>query len=253
MSHDSECKRLRRTCLCVSCQRDDGGKCCDAHDPSGEHCPLAICMEYESERKKGMNHTKTVTPLTDEQRQFAEENANLIWWFINKHRLGFNDPEKRNDWYCDLAETFLIAVQKYRPEKGLFASFVHECMWLRTKQMLTFQNRQMRSKMIAVSMNAPVKDGSNTPLEDFLQTEYCSTEDAAVNRVYASEILTQIWPVLTKEHKEAVLAKAFYEDAQRSAAASIGITPSAFRQRIRYARLRIKEKVPLELQFQQDT
>lgn len=200
-----------------------------------------------------MSERKAITPLTDEQRQFAEKHANLIWWFINEHRLGFNDPEKRNDWYCDLAETFLIAVQRYRPEMGTFVNFVHACMWRKLKCCLTFQNRQMRSKMITVSMNAPIKDGSNTPLEDFLQTEYRSTEDAAVDHVYASEILTQIWPVLTKKHKEAVLAKAFYEEDWRKAAASIGINPFAFKQRIHYARLRIKEKVPLELQFQQDT
>lgn len=66
-----------------------------------------------------MSERKAITPLTDEQRQFAEKHANLIWWFINEHRLGFNDPEKRNDWYCDLAETFLIAVQRYRPEMDI--------------------------------------------------------------------------------------------------------------------------------------
>lgn len=55
MSHDSECKRLRRTCLCVSCQRDDGGKCCDMHDPSGEHCPLKSCTNYWSEKNKKEN------------------------------------------------------------------------------------------------------------------------------------------------------------------------------------------------------
>lgn len=49
MSHYSECKRERRHCLCVTCANDDGGKCCDKHDPGGGHCPLTICVDYKKE------------------------------------------------------------------------------------------------------------------------------------------------------------------------------------------------------------
>lgn len=184
-------------------------------------------------------------PLTDEQQRLAEKHAGLIWWFIHKYHLGFEDPEAQNDWYGEIAEAYLIAVHKYHAEKGSFSTFACACMQRHMKRCLTYRNQMKRSRMTRISLSQPVSSEYARTLEEFLPDQTVSVEDTVINRIYASEMLSQILAGLTDKHKEALLAKAHYEKDWKQAAKSLNLKPGTYKQRIFYARNRIR-KVFLE-------
>lgn len=180
-------------------------------------------------------------PLTDEQRKFAEEYAGLIWRFIRRHNLGFGNPELQNDWYGELAEAYLVAVKKYHPEVGPFSNFANGCMWRHMKSRLHLNNLPMRTRMITVSIDAPISAVDDRTLNDIVPDCHRSVEEMAIEHVFSEEMLTQIWPVLTDKLKAALRMRAYYEDDFRGAAARLNIKPDAFRARIFQARRRINE------------
>lgn len=186
--------------------------------------------------------------LTDEQRQFAAEHVGLIWQFINRFQLGFGDPELQNDWYGIIAEAYLYAVMRYDSARNTFEKFAFCCMYKGFKRELTYKNAKKRQATIIPFSHSP---NDALFIENISLALGETAEDIAVDRLACSDFITQASPFLTQKQRETFKILLAQEGDSVSAAACLGITPKTLYARILYARRRIKENAPPELQLQQ--
>ena len=110
---------------------------------------------------------RKISPLTPEEQQFAAENSNMIFDFMKKHRLNFQE------FYGMLACRYILSVRDWfsRPElhKWSFATIAYRSMnsayisWVRN------QNKE-KNKAILVSIDANITDEEHS--NDFISTFY---------------------------------------------------------------------------------
>ena len=106
-----------------------------------------------------------MNPLTDEQRQLAEQNHNLVHSFLKEYNL----PESQ--YYDIVIFGYLCAVQDYCENDSLkkysFTTIAWKCM----KRELSHHHNYLKAKKNAyetVSLFEPVSKGSNKQWQDVL-------------------------------------------------------------------------------------
>ena len=106
-----------------------------------------------------------MNPLTDEQRQLAEQNHNLVYSFLKEYNL----PESQ--YYDIVIFGYLCAIQDYcendKLKKYSFSTVAWKCM----KRELSHHNNYLKAKKNdyeTVSLYEPVVQGSNKQWQDVL-------------------------------------------------------------------------------------
>lgn len=111
---------------------------------------------------------RKISPLTPEEQQFAAENSNMIFDFMKKHNLPFQE------FYGMLACRYILSVRDWfsRPElhKWTFATIAYRAMhgtyatWVR-------QQKKAKNKANLLSLDACIYEDDNNS-DDFLSTFY---------------------------------------------------------------------------------
>lgn len=128
-----------------------------------------------------------MTPLTDEQKQFAEQNHNIIFKFMHDHGLPIwtSDEKTGTDWYGVCSIGYLKAVATFAKKKGVsFSSYAYKCM-LREIQ-IEFRSMKSQKRKVnfsPVSLNVPIskKDAEESViLMDVIRDDASSYEDTVI-------------------------------------------------------------------------
>lgn len=103
-----------------------------------------------------MSRRKPVEPLTQEERDFAQERHGLIYWFLNLNHLS------EDNWYDIIALGYLKAVKQWfrKPEiqRWSFKTIARIKMHDAYARQCEYLNRKMRSGFELVSLDAVTED-----------------------------------------------------------------------------------------------
>lgn len=143
--------------------------------------------------------------LSEEQRAFAEENHNLIYWYMNLKSLD------KDEWYGLLAIELCKAVTKYDPNRGQFSTYYKmRCDSLVSKERKKQQRkRSLEKKYLIENENTYVSDidvDDELLAMEMLESEYGNViklkaegytqseigEMLGVNQCTVSRILTKV-------------------------------------------------------------
>ena len=118
-------------------------------------------------REREMQMQRKISPLTPEEQKFAAENSNMIFDFMKKHNLPFQE------FYGMLACRYILSVRDWfsRPElhKWAFATIAYRAMhgtyatWVR-------QQYKAKNSATLVSLDSYICDDEHE--DDFLSTFY---------------------------------------------------------------------------------
>ena len=171
--------------------------------------------------------------LTDEQRKFAEVNHNLIYAFLNNHKLPMDD------WYGAAALGFCKAVVKYDPERTKqFSTFAFFVMLSEVRQIMR-RERNREGRLTVVSLDSPVGDGSLT-LGDVVGTDQDFMPDVELRAEVAAAIHS-----LTAEEKQLI---GFLQEGlkQKAIAKMLGISRALVSRRIKKIRTKFIDALYLQ-------
>jgi len=107
-----------------------------------------------------------ISALTDEQRVFAEENHRLIYSFLRKYHLPYEE------WYGVAAIGFCRAVTRFEPERGALSSFAYSVMLNDVREVM----RRAKKSIPVVSLQSELPGSDGMTLEDKLTNESCFME-----------------------------------------------------------------------------
>ena len=142
---------------------------------------------------------KEISPLTEEQKEFASENHALIYKFMHSHHLMEGDYDHTTDWYGICSIGFCKAVSTYNPEgNAQFSSYAYACM----ENELKMHFRHMGAKKIIheklkVSFERGIllEDSNEQSLENLIGEEKSADfEDDVIFRIRLQRSLETLSP-----------------------------------------------------------
>lgn len=137
---------------------------------------------------------KEYLPMTPEQQKLAADNCNLIYAYINRENLDFEE------WYGELAFALCRAAQIYDPSFGVtFSTLAWNCFMRRVKRVRWLACRSKRNLMQCVSLTWRTEEG------DELQIDLPDEEDPYEeidSRVAAENWTHNMRPHLRKKDPE---------------------------------------------------
>lgn len=130
--------------------------------------------------------------LTEEQRQFAENNHDLLLAFIGRNHL---DCEY---WYPILAERYCICVHLFDPSKGAsFSTYLYSSLKLALYQDYRSNNTQRRKlnhSLVSLNTEIPGNDESACELSDITEDTYHKGFDSFLcARDVLNDIITNLF------------------------------------------------------------
>jgi RNA polymerase sigma factor (sigma-70 family) len=132
--------------------------------------------------------------MTPEQQKLAADNCNLIYAYINRENLDFEE------WYGELAFALCRAAQIYDPSFGVtFSTLAWNCFMRRVKRVRWLACRSKRNLMQCVSLTWRTEEG------DELQIDLPDEEDPYEeidSRVAAENWTHNMLPHLKKKDPE---------------------------------------------------
>ena len=103
---------------------------------------------------------KEYEPMTPEQQKLAADNCNLIYAYINRENLDFEE------WYGELAFALCRAAQIYDPSFGVtFATLAWNCFMRRVKRVRWLACRSKRNLMQCVSLTWRTEEGEELQID----------------------------------------------------------------------------------------
>lgn len=105
--------------------------------------------------------SKTEVRIPEENRKLAEENHNLIYWFLKQYHL---DPE---EYYDIVALGYCYAAATYNPEKSKFSTYAHVAMHHKVAMHRRSQSAQ-KNTAILYSLEFSVSEDETLSLKDML-------------------------------------------------------------------------------------
>ena len=137
-------------------------------------------------------------PLTSEQRQFAEDNHDLVIRFLGYKRLNYDE------YYDILIFGFIRAVRKYLERSELQQySFNTIAYWAMRSDLINYYRKQDRQKRYAIIVNL---DSPVSHTERVIDT--IETADTTADDVLYDSLLNEIAEVLSVEQFEIIQMKA---------------------------------------------
>lgn len=108
--------------------------------------------------------------LTDEQRDMIENNHDLIYGFLKKYNLGFEE------WYFESAEGLCDAALTFDETKGKFSTYAFHCMSSRVFKKLDHEKRFYNGVKVSIDEPIECKDGGITIGDAIEDTDQCFDE-----------------------------------------------------------------------------
>ena len=140
----------------------------------------------------------TMQPLTLEQRQFAEDNHNLVYSFLRFKRLS------RDEYYDIIIFGYLRAVQKYfeRPELRQY-TFKTIADYSMKSDLYNYYRKLYRQKRYAyvVSLDNPAFADDNSMID-------IAVEDNTADTIAYEQLLQELSAILPKEQFSIIRMKA---------------------------------------------
>jgi RNA polymerase sporulation-specific sigma factor len=153
-------------------------------------------------------------PLTDEQKQFAEDNHSLIYKFLKQRNFTIDE-----EWYGAAAIGFTKAVATFNADKNIkFATYAYTCM---TNEILMGCRKLNREKSLVVcSLNDDITanddDGRTATLADIIPDKANRFDDVETALVFNS------WATKLSDREKRLIALTSYGMHQRDAAQLVG-------------------------------
>lgn len=170
--------------------------------------------------------------LTDEQRRLVEDNHDLIYWFMTKHKLDFDT------FYSYAAEGLCRAAAAYNTDKGEFSTFAHRCMLNAVRSYRKDKKRTTRDAagctIVSLQSKAVGSDGEEIEIGELLVSIEQDTDDW----IDAKDALKRIISALDSRSAKIVMMKA-YGYTNQEIADHIGVS----RERIRQIRVEAWKKI----------
>lgn len=185
-----------------------------------------------------MGRIKYNTPLTNEERIFAAENAHLIDWYIKNHQLSYDE------WYDVLAIVYLKSVKKWfvTPElhKYKFSTISEHALYYAVKKEYT--NRKREVEMVSLFQIVPGWD------EDITFMELITYEN--LNRIYLEGEVVNISldvkipeDVTATKSKEILALEAFLETNHKNICFKYDTSEEAKKKRVLFADYQKRHKL----------
>lgn len=174
--------------------------------------------------------------LTEEQRKLIEENHNLIYDYMVKHKLDFSD------YYDLLAIALCKAAIHYNFESSAFSTFAFACFRNACLVEHTSKNRQLkRSNGEIMSLNYEYsfsEDGSSCCLQDCLVDDF-DMEESICNKIDFENMSNVINKILTEQERYIVYSLFISKKTLQTIGDEFGIT----RERVRQIKAKAIEKI----------
>ena len=134
--------------------------------------------------------------MTETQKKLAEENHNLIYWFLNKYHLSIDE-------YYDLAAIGLCkAAKTYNDEQSSFSTYAARCMFTAVfSEIRNEKNEKRKALREALSLDAAIEglDNEQAKLLDVL-----STSDTTEDIVLAQKMLEDYYVQTSDKDKQII-------------------------------------------------
>ena len=182
---------------------------------------------------------KEYPPMTPEQQKLVADNCNLIYAYINRENLDFEE------WYGELAFALCRAAQIYDPSFGVtFATLAWNCFMRRVKRVRWLASRNKRKGIQIFTLTWRTEEGEER-LFDFPDEE--DPYEEIESRVAAENWVQHISPYLKKRDPE-VIGHLLEGDSKKAVAHKLGVSRQALDQRIaRIRRTAVERKQDLRI------
>lgn len=176
--------------------------------------------------------------LTEYQRNYAEENHNLIRDFLRHNRLD------RADYYDVVALGYLEAVQAY-DEDSKARQYEFQTIASRKMSDCLFKywryNSRLKRKAYLVSLDGAVYEDSSRTLSETIETKNATCEDLVFQRLMIQEAMAH----MTEKERRVVQMKA-EGFTGREIGTACGVTASGVYGRLYRMRKRLKRILPVQ-------
>lgn len=174
--------------------------------------------------------------LTEEQRKLIEDNHNLIYDYIIKHKLEFSE------YYDLLAIALCKAAVHYNFISSTFSTFAFACFKNACLAEHTIQSRQLKkSNGEIMSLNyeySSYDDGSSCCLQDCLMDDF-NMEESICNKIDFENVLNVINKILTEQERYIVYSLFIDKKTLQAIGDEFGIT----KERVRQIKIKAIEKI----------
>lgn len=164
-------------------------------------------------------------PMTQKQRDFAEEHHNIVYTFLKTRRL------KIEDYYDIVIFGFLTAAQRYTEDEHLQQSYSFTTIAFRKMDDSLAEHRRsenrLKRKADVLSLDAPLKDTENMCFADTIPSEGATPGEQAETKVIYIDALLRA----TAKQRQALVATAAGYTA-KEAAEKLGTTQTAIHNRL---------------------
>lgn len=163
--------------------------------------------------------------LTEEQRALAEQHHDMIYKFLYKYHLNFDEH------YDIAAIGFCKGIMHYEPErKTILGSYLFYCM--RNEYLKSIRKRSVESyKVISLYHELPHTEGRR-PIDIIADSQ--STLDSTIEQIGHREIMQN----LTKQERF-ILFHTICGDTQQEIAAKLNLHPKTVQKKLRPVRERL--------------
>lgn len=145
---------------------------------------------------------KKINPLDDNQREFASEHIGLLYRFLRKQNLAFDE------FYDIVVFGYLAAVQQYDEDERLKNRYAFSTIAWRQMRFSLFEyyrscyRPKRNAPVISINRNM---DDSTLSLDSLLPDRKSNIHESATNKIYALELMSY----MTEKEQEVVKLKAF--------------------------------------------
>ena len=181
----------------------------------------------------------TVKPLTDEQRAFADKNAQLIHGYLCSHPAPKISGMEYDDWYMVVTEGYMNAVHYWFSKDELrdkyqFSTVAFMAIKSAVRRILYLCNAQCRkSPGEVVSLDVSFSWAGEEARDELSLYNYlASTTDIVAEFEFAEETeqLSEALSMLTEQQQEVIRLRFFEGVTLKTAGQAVGITLERVRQ-----------------------
>lgn len=131
----------------------------------------------------------------ENREQFAKDNFNLIYTFLDSHHIRYREDEIIDILYIGYCKALNI----YDKEKGEFSTIAFSCMKNEYLAYRRYLKRLLRDENVAVvSLNSPVGENGDEELADFVADDNVNVEEKIQNKILFEYLEVMLPKILTR-------------------------------------------------------
>lgn len=174
---------------------------------------------------------KDMAKLTQEQSKLVEENHNLIYGFLHKYNLEYEE------WYDLCAIGLINAAMTYKvtnKDNANFSTYAYKCMFTCMSNELRNKDRLCRryNDLISLDYEYDNNKGDIYNLHELISNNYLVDEEV-IDKIYSDTIIQFIFDNLIQENHKEAIRLLINGESVKCAASSIGISRQALELKIK--------------------